>query len=105
MKRQGEIMSTRSPGTYVEVNDEFITKRRANGDILLVKLDESETYFTINGIAADIWEEVSSGHSIETVKSVFAKKHADDAKELELLVDDFIKDLVKNKILKLNKVK
>jgi hypothetical protein len=94
---------TKAAETFITCDPEFISKRRSNGDILLVRLDDSEVYFTIDGISTDIWESLLAGKSIEKSEAELIKKHPKEGKEIQSLMKKFIKDLVKNKIINIKK--
>ncbi len=85
--------------TFITCDPEFIFKRRSNGDILLLRLDDSEIYFTIDGISTAIWDNLIAGKSIEKSEAELIKKHPKDEKEIKTLMKKFIKDLTKNKII------
>ena len=90
-------------GSYIICDPDFISKRRANGDVLLVRLDDSEVYFTIDGYSADIWEKLSGGYSIEEAESELIKLHPKDESEIKDLMKSFIQDLLQNKMITLEK--
>lgn len=96
---------SRQTGSYIVVDNEIISKRRPNGDILLVRLDDSEFYFTINGIAANAWQKLYDGESVESVEAQIAEENPKNKKEIKDLMEKFIKDLVKQKIMTLETVK
>ena len=85
--------------TLITCDPEFISKRRSNGDILLVRLDDSEIYFTIDGVSTDVWECLLAGKSVEKAEAELIKKNPKEEKEVKSLMKKFIKDLVKNKII------
>ena len=92
-------------GSFISCDPEYISKRRSNGDVLLIKLDESEVYFTLDGISADVWEELSGGASIEETEDRIIKKFPNEEKEIRTLMKKLIKDLTKNKIISVSKNK
>ena len=85
--------------TIIKISSDYISKRRANGDVLLICIDDSELYYTIDGMAADLWEKLAKGVSIEKAQGELIAKFPKEEAEIKKLIKGFIADLTKNKII------
>ena len=73
-------------------HEDVVSRKNANDVIVLMKMDDSSSFFKINGVAAEVWELIESGL---TVKEVLIKLSADyDVSEDQLKSD--INDLLTN---------
>lgn len=85
------------------INDDVIAKKRENGDVILVKLDDNDIYFTINGLSVEVWEKLEKGKSLEEIEVNLTKKYPTDKVKIKKLLIKFVADLTKNKILAIAK--
>jgi hypothetical protein len=83
----------------LKLNSNFISKRRANGDILLVSLDDSQVYFTIQGLAIEVWDKLNAGNKLEEIEESLCARFPNDKDEMSKLIKSFIKDLKKHEII------
>lgn len=84
------------------INSDVIAKKRENGDVLLVKLDDSDTYFSINGISCEIWNKIEQGSSTEEIEKYLSTKYKKDQQEAVKLFKKLINDLIKNDLISKN---
>lgn len=85
--------------TSITLAANFIAKKRSDGNILIVGLDDSEIYFTISGVSVELWEDMMSGKSVNQAQAALIAKYPQHKKEFPDLVENFLKDLKKHKII------
>ncbi len=77
-------------------HEDVVSRKNANDIVVLMKMDDSSSFFKISGVAAEVWELIESGL---TVKEVVEKITSDyDVSEEKLRSD--INGLVNNLIEK-----
>ena len=99
-KMTKKTVTSKAPAkSKFQVSDDVIAKRRENGDILLVKLDDNDIYFTINGISVDVWEKLEKGKTLEEIEEALAEKYPNETKAIKTLLKKFTNDLVSKNLL------
>lgn len=73
--------------TNLELNQEIVFRTNKDGTIVVMKMDDDEVFYKIDGVAAEIWQKISEKESnlgkiantISAEYSVPAQKIIDDA--------------------------
>lgn len=76
--------------------DDVVSRKNANDIIVLMKMDDSSSFFKINGVAAQVWDLLSDGKSVEEVLDCLVSEY--DVSREQLLSD--IKSLIETLIEK-----
>jgi hypothetical protein len=83
----------------IRLADNFMAKKRSDGNILIVGLDDSLIYFTISGVSVELWEEMMSGKAVNQALADLIIKYPQHKTEFPVLVKNFLEDLKKHKII------
>ncbi|CBW27888.1 hypothetical protein BMS_3131 [Halobacteriovorax marinus SJ] len=54
-------------GLKLQKCDDVVSRKNANDIIVLMKMDDSSSFFKINGVAAEVWDLLSDGKSVKEV--------------------------------------
>ncbi len=77
---------------------------KIDGEINIFDVDSS-TLYSFNRSGSDIFEMIKKGRNKETIIRMMSKKYNISEKQTEKDVNDFLKDLSKNKIISISKQK
>lgn len=80
-----------------ETSSDIVTRRKESGEFLIVGLNDDDHYFSIDGIAADVWEGLEKKEKLDKILAKLKKKYPKD--DVEKDVEKFIKSLIKNKLI------
>ncbi len=90
-------MKKQNPDKKIPIQSkEVLWKKNFDGSIAILKLDETDFYFSLDGIAAEVWAHMDgkkpiaeiSAKLIKKYSPPFAKFQADVAKLLDTLVKE-----------------
>jgi hypothetical protein len=85
-------------GTY-EIDSEIIASRNNDGSIVAMKVDDSDLFYKITGVATEVWSYLEQGLSRdEIVKNITESFEVTEEQSIKDF-DTFITDLKKYKIL------
>ena len=86
----------------VTVQPDLVARNNDDGTIVVMRMDESNVFFKIDGVAALVWKGLNRG---QPLKDIFADlKTKFDVEEGTLLndVESFLQDLQKRELIELN---
>lgn len=78
------------------VQESVVSRANQDGTVILMKMDEGNTFFKINGVAAEVWKELSSKKDINQIADEMANAY--DAPKDKIITD--MKNLVETLLTK-----
>ena len=78
------------------VQESVVSRANQDGTVILMKMDEGNTFFKINGVAAEVWKELSTKKPINQIAEEMASSY--DAPKDQIVND--IKNLVNTLLTK-----
>lgn len=88
-----------SSGLY-EVDSEIIVSRNNDGSIVAMKVDDSDLFYKITGVATTVWTHIEEGLSKEDILDKVASEYDVTKEVVSKDFDSFIKELKKFDIIK-----
>lgn len=58
----------------IKFHEEIVSRKNENGSVILMKMDNSDVFFKIDGIAADIYKNLEKGQTISEIYSNLTEK-------------------------------
>lgn len=58
----------------IKFHEEIVSRKNENGSVILMKMDNSDVFFKIDGIAADIYKNLEKGQKISEIYSDLTEK-------------------------------
>lgn len=86
----------------LEIDKDLVSRKNDDGTTILMKMDDSETFYKIDGVAAEVWNELSAGKSVKSVIEEVANTYETDPSTVENDVKNLLTDLEKFNLIKLN---
>ena len=93
------MSETLAPDVEIEAVKDIVCRQNQDGTVVLMKLDESDVFFKIDGIAAQVWNELSTHQSIKQINEKFAAKYPEHRANLEKDIRTFVGELLKRKLV------
>lgn len=84
---------TRFDNIEVKFQEDIVTRKNENGSIVLMKMDDSDIFFKINGIAAEIYTEIEKGQKLNNIFKDLCSRYPDKEDQLISDIDSFLKKL------------
>ncbi|WP_417335318.1 PqqD family protein [Halobacteriovorax marinus] len=80
----------------IKFQDEIVSRKNENGTVILMKMDNSDVFFKIDGIAAQIYKDIESGKSLSSIYNSLVEKFPGKEEQIEKDINslvDKMKDL------------
>jgi hypothetical protein len=76
-----------------------LSRKTADGTIVVMRLDDQGYFFQINGIASQIWAAIDGKRSLDGILRRIAKELKIEPGQIEAQTLSFMKDLSKEKLI------
>ena len=84
----------------IEIEEGIISSNNNDGTVIIMKADDSDLFYKINGVAAQVWSAIEKGEpTISTIKKI-SEDFDIESKQIEKDVNEFIENLLAYKIIK-----
>lgn len=87
------------PSVTYEIDSEIIASRNNDGSIVAMKVDDSDLFYKITGVATEVWNYLEQGLSRDEIVKNITKSFEVTEEQSAKDFDTFITDLKKFKIL------
>lgn len=58
----------------IKFHEEIVSRKNENGSVILMKMDNSDVFFKVDGIAADVYKELEKGQSLSDIFTSLSEK-------------------------------
>jgi hypothetical protein len=82
------------------VQESIISRTNQDGTVIIMKMDEGNTFFKINGVAAEVWKELSGKKEINQIMSELINSYNASEEQIENDVKEFVKTLLTKDLIK-----
>lgn len=84
-----------------KVAEDIISRTNQDGTCVLMRMDDSSVFFKIDGVAAEVWQEIAKGSKVSNILDQLAQKHSVEKSVLENDTKSFLEEILnKNFITK-----
>lgn len=81
------------------VLDEIVSRNNKDGTVIVMKLDDSNVFFKIDGLAARVWKEIAGKNSLADLKTEILNEYNTDEETLNRDISLLLADLQKNNLI------
>ena len=79
--------------------EDIVARTNNDGSFILMKMDESSTFFKIEGVASYVWQQMNEGQTLPEIM-ISIEEQFDVAKDqLENDVEGFLSELIKRELI------
>ncbi len=86
----------------VSVQPDLVARNNEDGTVVVMRMDESNLFFKIDGIAADIWKGLNANQDLKQVFAQIKANYAVSDDQLLKDVETFLNDLKSRDLIELN---
>lgn len=79
----------------------IVSRSNQDGTVIIMKMDDSNNFFKINGIAAEIWSGLSSNKTLDSIYVDILKNYDVTAEKLKTDSNLFLNALIEKDLLKM----
>lgn len=87
------------PTQGLQAAKELISRKNQDGTVIIMKLDESTSFYKIDGLAAEVWENLVQRNTLENLLKAVKTNHPGHHSELETDVPKFVVELLNKKLI------
>jgi hypothetical protein len=93
-------MKSLSKADFVPVrNRDALFRKNPDGTLAILRLDNDEYYYTINGLAAEVWLMIDGKSSVEAISKKIVAKHSVPLARFQNDVHKLLQSLVKERLI------
>lgn len=86
--------------TRYVIDDEIVASRNNDGSIVAMKVDDSDLFYKITGVATEVWNKLEAGVNTDEIIASITSEYEISKDVVEKDIEEFYKDLLKFNIIK-----
>ena len=86
--------------TRYVIDDEIVASRNNDGSIVAMKVDDSDLFYKITGVATEVWNKLEAGANTDEIITSITSEYEISKDVVEKDIEEFYKDLLKFNIIK-----
>lgn len=79
----------------IRLSDDIVTRQNSDGTVIIMKMEESDEFFKINGIAAHVFKELEAGKNLNDIcQNILNEYNVNEevvVKDIEILLEQLSK--------------
>ena len=83
-----------------EVQEDIVSRKNQDGTVVLMKMDDSEMFYKIDGVAASVWKAIEEKKQVGDIKTEILGEFDVSSDQLNNDVESFLNDLIGKSIVK-----
>lgn len=83
-----------------EVQEDIVSRKNQDGTVVLMKMDDSEMFYKIDGVAASVWKAIEEKKEVGAIKTEIVGEFNVSPDQVNTDVESFINDLIGKSIVK-----
>ncbi|MCC6277965.1 MAG: PqqD family protein [Oligoflexia bacterium] len=87
--------------TVIKRAANVISRTNIDGTVAIMRLDEDQFFYTLDGISADLWNQFNGKANLSSLIKALSKKHPFDQKRMQKDAEKMILQLKKQKLVDL----
>ncbi len=82
-----------------KVAEDIISRTNQDGTCVLMRMDDSSVFFKIDGVAAEIWQEIAKGQKANDILDQLAQKHSVEKDVIANDTSTFLQEILDKKFI------
>lgn len=82
-----------------KVAEEIVSRNNKDGTVIVMKLDDSNFFFKIDGVAALVWTELANNKQIDQIKEEILSDYNISKEVLDKDIDNLLSDLTSKNLI------
>jgi hypothetical protein len=89
--------------TNLALNEEIVFRTNKDGTIVVMKMDDDEVFYKIDGVAAEIWQKISSKEAnLGSIASTLSEEYEVSAQKIIEDAQPFLEKVTSLNLLKIS---
>ena len=88
--------------TVFDVSRDIVSRKNQDGTVVLMRMDDSELFYKIDGIAAEVFALIDGKKNVLSIANEMMSKHPGNEERLPKDIDGFLKKLIDMKMIAKN---
>jgi hypothetical protein len=88
--------------TKITLDPELVCRENQDGTVIVMKVDDSDNFFKIDGVAALIWNQLNNHKSLNEAYQSILEQYDVEASKLESDIQHFIETLSSKELITLH---
>lgn len=88
------------PSELVLSRDEVISRSNPDRTVTIMRFDDDEHFFVLDGIAAELWSMIDGKRSLERIKDALIQKHRPPRERFARDVANLIRSLMREQLVR-----
>ena len=101
---QQKSFKTSDENIYMK-SSEILSRANADGSIAIIRVDSDKNFYSLDGIAANVWQLLDGTKSLQKVKMKLSQSHGIDFDAISRDTNSLVKRLLTHNLIKLKKTK
>lgn len=85
--------------TY-SILEDVVSRNNQDGTFVLMKMDDSEMFYKIDGVAAEVWKGLEQKLNLDSIKNKLMSEYNVSESQLKSDIDQLVSTLLNKKLLK-----
>jgi hypothetical protein len=86
----------------LRVEQDLLARKNTDGSLAIMRLDNDESFFILDGIAAEFWAMIDGNSPISTLKQQLVRKHQPPVVEFDRDVARLVTELKKERLVRIS---
>lgn len=86
--------------TYFEVAEDVVFRTNKDGTVVIMRMDDSNNFYKIDGVAAKIWTELSGNLSLEMIQNNILNEYEVSSEKIATDSEHLIASLLQKNLIK-----
>ena len=82
------------------VQESVVSRANQDGTVIIMKMDEGNTFFKINGVAAEVWKELSNNKNINQICVEIINSYNENEEKIKNDITNFVETLLTKDLIK-----
>lgn len=82
------------------VHESVVSRANQDGTVILMKMDEGNTFFKINGVAAEVWKELSNKRDLNQIANDLVMNYDASEEKIKKDMGNLIDTLLTKNLIK-----
>ena len=86
-------------GMSYKIKEDVISRNNQDGTVILMRMDDGNSFFKINGVAAFVWKEMQASKSIDEIQKLVLENYNSNPEQVKKDVEGFVSDLAQKGLI------
>lgn len=83
-----------------KVSEDVVSRTNQDGTVIVMKMDEGNSFFKIDGIAAEVWRDLAQDKTLPTIISSIAQDYDAPVEKIQSDVSSLMEKLLAKNLIK-----